>query len=82
MLLIFLTQLSFPVVMIPIFIAPLLGLASEKMGWWPAPLVDGLVSVGLLALGILIYAVTLNGLADMLERREKNILLVVSREGE
>ncbi len=81
-LLMFLTQLSFPVVMMPIFVAPLLGLLSEKLGWWPAPLVDGLVSICLLAVAALIYAVTLNGLGDMLEDRERKILLVVSREGE
>jgi hypothetical protein len=81
-LLIFLTQLVFPILMIPLFVAPLLGMASEKMGWWPAPLVDGLLSIVLLGIAILVYALALNNTAEMLEQREKNILLVVTREGE
>jgi len=81
-LLILLTQFLFPVAMIPIFIPPLLGLASEKLGGWPAPLVDSLGSLGLVGLAAILYWLSLDGLGDMMERREQKILLAVSREVE
>jgi hypothetical protein len=81
-LLILITQMLYPVVMIPIFLAPLLGFLSAKLGWWPGALVDGMASVVLLGIAVLIYMLTLNGLADMLEQREKQILIKVTREDE
>jgi hypothetical protein len=81
-LMIMLGQLLYPVVMIPMFIAPALGFFSSKMGWWPGPLVDGIVSAMLLGIAALVYWLTLNGLAEMLEQREKEILLRVTREDE
>jgi ABC-2 type transport system permease protein len=80
--LIMLTQFLFPVAMIPIFIPPLLGLASEKLGGWPAPLVDSLGSLCLTGVAVLFYWLSLDGIGDMMERREQKILLAVSREGE
>jgi hypothetical protein len=79
---ILLTQFLFPIVMIPIFLAPVLGLVSGNLGWLPAPVADLLFSVGLLAIAATMYRLSLNDLGRMLEQREKNILLVVSQEVE
>ncbi|MDB6022774.1 MAG: hypothetical protein JWQ04_2631 [Pedosphaera sp.] len=81
-LLIFVTQLLYPVVMIPIALPPLLGFASEKLGFWPAPVVDAILSVGLLAVAVIFYKLSLTGAGEFLERREQRILLVVSQEVE
>ena len=81
-LLILVTQFLLPVVMIPIFIAPLLGLVSGKLGWLPAPLADALVSACLLAVIAFTYRLCLGSLGRMLEDREKTILLTVSQEVE
>jgi ABC-2 type transport system permease protein len=81
-LLIMLTQFLFPVAMIPIFIPPVLGLVSEKLGGWPAPLVDSLGSLCLIAVAMIFYWLSLDGLGNMMERREQKILLAVSKEVE
>ncbi|HEX3797575.1 MAG TPA: hypothetical protein VH413_02645 [Verrucomicrobiae bacterium] len=81
-LLMMLTQMLYPLVMLPIFLAPLLGFLSSKMGWWPGPLVDGIVSAGLLGIAMLLYVLTFNSLGELLEQREQRILLTVTREGE
>jgi hypothetical protein len=81
-LLILATQFLLPVVMIPIFIAPVLGFASGKTGWLPAPLADALASACLLVVIAITYYLCLGSLGRMLEDREKTILLTVSQEVE
>ncbi|MDB6065366.1 MAG: hypothetical protein JWR26_1574 [Pedosphaera sp.] len=80
--LILVTQMLFPVLVFPIFIPPLLGLLSEKMGWISAAPVDALLSILLLAAAALLYRVSLHDLGRFLEKREQKILLVVSHEAE
>jgi ABC-2 type transport system permease protein len=81
-ILIFVTQLLFPVLVFPIFIPPLLGLLCEKMGWLSAAPVDALLSLLLLAMAVLLYRISLDSLGRFLEKREQKILLVVSHEAE
>lgn len=78
---ILLSQLFFPVLMLPIFIPPLAGMLAGN-GWLTSGLVNILASLGLLAGSILLYHFSLNGLGQYLERREKDILLIVSHEAE
>ncbi|MDB6124003.1 MAG: hypothetical protein JWQ71_2996 [Pedosphaera sp.] len=81
-LMIILTQVLFPVLALPIFIPPTLGFVSEKLGWLSAPIVDVLLSLLLLALAATLYRLSLGSLGRFLEKREKDILLIVSHEAE
>jgi hypothetical protein len=81
-LMIFLSHLLFPVAMAPIFIPPTIGLLSGSAGGWPAALVNALLSLLLAALVAFFYWLSLRSLGDLLQRREKDILQVVSQEVE
>jgi ABC-2 type transport system permease protein len=81
-LLILLTQLLFPVLALPIFVPPLLGLLSEALGWLSLSVVDALLSSLLLAVAVLLYRLSLHSLGQFLERREQGILLIVSHDAE
>jgi MFS family permease len=81
-LLIFLSHLLFPVAMVPIFTPPTIGWLAGSLGGWPATLVNALLSVLLAALGAFFYWLSLRSLGDLLQRREKEILQVVSQEVE
>jgi ABC-2 type transport system permease protein len=81
-LVILLTQLCFPFVITVIFIPPLLGLLFKLWMDWSIPLVDAFFSILLLGLAMLVYRWSLASLGEMLERREKDILLVVTHEAE
>jgi len=71
--LIMFTQLLLPALMVPILIPPALGLISGTLGWWPAPLVDGILSLGLFSVTAALYWASLDETGRMLERREKQI---------
>ena len=81
-LMIFFSHLLFPVAMVPIFIPPALGILSENLGWWAATPVNALVSLLWAALVAFLYWLSLRSLGDLLQRREKEILQVVSQEVE
>lgn len=81
-LLVLVTQLLFPVAMIPIILPPLIGWGLANFGFWPAPVVDLILSAVFLALAVIFYKLSLKGLGDFLESREQKILLVVSQEVE
>jgi hypothetical protein len=81
-LLIFFSHLLFPVVMVPIFIPPAVGWLSGSFGSWPATLVNALLSLVLAVVAALVYWLSLRGLGDLLQRREMDILQVVSQEVE
>ncbi len=81
-LLIFVSHLLFPVAMIPVLIPPALGLMSGKWGWCPAAPVNALFSLLLAVFMVLIYRSSLRGLGDLLQRREMDILQIVTREVE
>ena len=79
---IFFSHLLFPIVMVPIFIPPTIGWLSDSLGSWPATLVNALLSLLLAALAAFVYWLSLRGLGDLLQRREMDILQVVSQEVE
>lgn len=81
-LMILISRLLFPIAMLPIFLAPGMGLLSARLGWFsPAPttLIVSAVVLGLLAL---LYWLSLDSLGDLLQRREKQILDIVTQEVE
>lgn len=80
--LVMLTQLLFPLVMLPIAIPPLAGIAAESFNLWPGPLIDAVLSLVILTFAGLFYYLSLDGLGNFLEKREQKILLVVSQEVE
>jgi hypothetical protein len=81
-LLIFVSRLVFPTMMSPIFLPPAMGLLWSRVGWLPSEPTNLLLSVILLALLIFFYRLSLNPLGNFMQRREKDILQVVTREVE
>jgi len=81
-LLIFATRLLFPIAMVPIFVAPGLGLLFSRAGWGSAAPTDFVVSLVVLGVLALLYWISLDPLGDLLQRREKQILDVVTQEVE
>lgn len=81
-LLIFVSRLVFPTVMSPIFLPAAAGLLCSRMGWLPAAPTNLLLSVVLLGLLIFFYRLSLNPLGNFMQRREKEILQVVTQEVE
>jgi hypothetical protein len=81
-LLLFVSRLLFPVAMLPIFLAPGIGLLVSRVGWLPAAPANLIVSTLVLGLMGLSYRLTLNPLGDLLQRRETQILEVVTQEVE
>jgi len=80
--LIALSHVLFPTAMIPIFFPAVLGLLLSRWRGLPAAPVILLSSVILLGLMIVLYQFSLSGLGDLLQRREKAILKVVTEEVE
>jgi hypothetical protein len=80
--LLFLTQMVFPILMFPIFFAPVLGLLLSLPGWLPMAAGNLLFSLLILAIVSFCYRLSLKGLGDLLQRREKEILRVVTQEVE
>jgi hypothetical protein len=69
---------SFPMVIWPVFLPPLLGLGLERWIGWPAGWVN-LFATLLLATGFgALYVVTLRPLGRLLQRREQHILRAVT----
>ena len=81
-LLIFVTRLLFMPVMAVLFIPPGLGLLMSRVGWLPAAPVHLLCSAVLAGLLALSYKLSLIPLGDLLQRRERQILKVVTKEVE
>jgi ABC-2 type transport system permease protein len=77
---IFLSHLLFPVVTIPFFLVPLAALGAAAWMGWAAGAVNMALALLLLALAAVVYRLSLAPLGQLLERREKAILLVVSQE--
>jgi len=78
--LIFLSRMFFPMLMAPIFIPPIIGLLFSISGWLPAAPMNLLFSAVLLALLAFFYRLSLGPLGELLQRREKEILEVVTKE--
>lgn len=79
---IILSHMLFPLVMLPVFFVPALGMLLFKFCRLPAGLINILLSAALLGLIILFYRMTLTPLGDLLQQREKKILEVVTQEVE
>ncbi|HUT47299.1 MAG TPA: hypothetical protein VMX36_13525 [Sedimentisphaerales bacterium] len=79
-ILIFVSRMFFPMVMAPIFLPPAMGLLWSSAGWLPAAPVNLLFSAALLALLAFFYRLSLPSLGELLQRREKEILQVVTKE--
>jgi ABC-2 type transport system permease protein len=80
--LIFISRMLFPAAMIPIFLPPLLGLLLSKLGWFPAAPANLLLSAVMLLLILVFYRLSLAPLGELLQRWEKKILDVVTKEVE
>ena len=81
-LLIFISRLVYPTVMSPIFLPAAMGLLLSRLGWLPAAPTNLLLSAVLLALLFFFYRLSLAPLGSLMQRREKDILQVVTREVE
>ncbi len=81
-LLIFVTRLLFMPVMAVLFIPPGIGLLISRVVWLPAAPVHLLCSAVLAGLLGLSYKLSLVPLGDLLQRRERQILKVVTKEVE
>jgi hypothetical protein len=80
--LIFISRLLFPVAMVPIFLAPGLALLFARLEWFAVASTNLVVSVVVLILLTLLYRFSLDPLGEMLQRRERQILDVVTQEVE
>ncbi len=72
----------FPMLMAPIFFPPAIGLLLSGVGWLPAAPMNLFFSAALLALMALFYWLSLGPLGELLQRREKEILQIVTKEVE
>ena len=81
-ILIIVSGMFFPMLMAPIFFPPAIGLLLSGVGWLPAAPVNLFFSAALLALMALFYRLSLSPLGELLQRREKEILQVVTKEVE
>ncbi|MCP4614659.1 MAG: hypothetical protein GY845_38760 [Planctomycetes bacterium] len=79
---IFISRLLSPLAMIPMFIPPAMGLLMSNLGWLPAEPVILLLSAILLGLLVFFYWLSLPGLGNLMLRREKQILKVVTEKVE
>lgn len=78
--LMFFLHLLFPLAVLPLFLPALLGLGAGLLGWPPGLPVNLLGSILLLGAAMWAYRFSLGPLGEMLERREKEILRVVTQE--
>jgi ABC-2 type transport system permease protein len=79
---IFISRLLSPLAMVPMFIPPAMGLLMSTLGWLPAGPVILLLSAILLGLLVFFYWLSLPGLGNLMLRREKKILQVVTEKVE
>ena len=76
------SHMLFPTIVAPIFVPPTAGLLLSRLGWVPAGPATLLLSAVVLALVIFFYRRSLAGLGALFQRREKEILRVVTQEVE
>lgn len=79
-ILILLSRMFIPMVMAPVFFPPIIGILMAGAGWLPAAPVNLFFSVVIFALLAFFYRLSLTPLGDLLLRREKQILEVVTKE--
>ena len=71
-----------PLALAPIMIPAGLGLLCDHFGWLPGVAVNLVLSLALAAFGAAVYWLTLGPLGGLLQRRERDILDVVTKEVE
>ena len=76
------SQMLFPLFMAPIFLPVGLGALCSHFGWLPGGVVNLVLSLLLVAAAAAVYGFTLKPLGRLLERREQQILQVVTQEVE
>jgi ABC-2 type transport system permease protein len=79
-ILIFVSRMFFPMLMAPIFFPPATGLLFSSVGWLPPAPVNLFCSAVLFALLAFFYRLSLRPLGELMQRREKEILQVVTKE--
>jgi ABC-2 type transport system permease protein len=79
-ILIFVSRMFFPMFMAPIFFPPAMGLLLAGVGWLPVAPVNLFFSAVLFVLLAFFYLLSLGPLGELLQRREKQILEVVTKE--
>jgi ABC-2 type transport system permease protein len=79
-ILIFASRLFFPMLMAPMFFPPAIGLLFSSVGWLPAAPVNLFCSAVLFALLAFFYRLSLGPIGELMQRREKEILQVVTKE--
>ncbi len=79
---IILSHMLFPMVMLPVFLVPLVGLLVSGLGWLPAGPTNVLVALVQLGPLVFFYRLSLAPLGELLQKREKKILEVVTKEVE
>jgi ABC-2 type transport system permease protein len=80
--LIALSHMFFPVVVAPVFLAPLCGFLFSSVGWLPAGPTTLLFSAIELVVAAVLYRATLPHLGTLLQQREQRILEAVTQEVE
>jgi hypothetical protein len=73
-------QFLFPVLMFPIFFPPLMGLLFSAVGGLPPSAANLLFSIIIFSAVVFLYRLSLTGLGNLLHRREKDILRIVTQE--
>lgn len=81
-LLTFVSHLLFMAAMAALFVPPGMGLLISRVGWLPAASVNLLFSAALAGLLGFLYKLSLAPLGELLQRRERQILEVVTKEVE
>jgi ABC-2 type transport system permease protein len=74
------THMFLPLFMVPLFIPPVLAFLATHFGGWPGGVVNLFGSMVLAGVAILLYWVSLEGMARVMQEREKRILQVVTTE--
>jgi ABC-2 type transport system permease protein len=75
-----LSHMSFPMVILPVFLVPVVGWLVSGLGWLPAGPTNVLVALLLLGPLVFFYQLSLEPLGELLLKREKKILGVVTKE--
>jgi ABC-2 type transport system permease protein len=77
-----LSHMLFPMVMLPIFIVPIVGLIVSALGWLPAGLINLMLALVIIIPLVYLYRLSLAPLGNLLQNREKQILEIVTKEVE
>ncbi|UCD51406.1 MAG: hypothetical protein JSW27_02000 [Phycisphaerales bacterium] len=78
--LLFVSRLLLPLALLPVFLPPALGVLFAKVRWAAAGSTNLVASAVVLAILALLYWLSLNLLGDLLQRREQQILDIVTHE--